>query len=206
MAKKASSKSFTKQLEKFVIKETVKQNRKAFQQRIFSAFEKIKKEMIEEFLAHPVSIEILGGPNAQNTSDTLGGYGNLFSFIGFNKGDSPLEPIIDLLKSSEIEESSDTDSGFFVKIIIPSKDDIFSVTPMPWANGRSWAEGIERGISGFGQYLNSANKGHSGAGIQVESVMRSGKFKNVQYIAALINKYTKKFKQINNTVIFTGIL
>jgi hypothetical protein len=207
MAKKASSKSFAKELEKFVVRETVKQNRKAFQQRIIAAFEKMKKEMLEEFLAHPVSVEILGGPNAENTSDTLGGYGNLFSFIGFDEGDSPLEPIIDFLESSKIENSRDTESGFLMKIFIPSKEDIFSATPVPWASGRSWAEGIERGISGFGYYLNiDSNLSRSSAGIQAQSVIRKGKFKNTSYISALLNKYTKKFQQIGNTVVLTGIL
>ena len=207
MAKKASSKSFAKELEKFVVRETVKQNRKAFQQRIIAAFEKMKKEMLEEFLAHPVSVEILGGPNAENTSETLGGYGNLFSFIGFDEGDSPLQTIIDLIESSKIEDSRDTESGFLMKIFIPSKEDIFSATPMPWASGRSWAEGIERGISGFGYYLNTdSNSSRSSAGIQAQSVIRKGKFKNTSYISALLNKYTKKFQQIGNSVVLTGIL
>jgi hypothetical protein len=207
MAKKASSKSLAKELEKFVVRETVKQNRKAFQQRIIAAFEKMKKEMLEEFLAHPVSVEILGGPNAENTSETLGGYGNLFSFIGFDEGDSPLQTIIDLIESSKIEDSRDTESGFLMKIFIPSKEDIFSATPMPWASGRSWAEGIERGISGFGYYLNTdSNSSRSSAGIQAQSVIRRGKFKNTPYISALINKYTKKFQQIGNSVVLTGIL
>lgn len=207
MAKKASSKSLAKELEKFVVRETVKQNRKAFQQRIIAAFEKMKKEMLEEFLAHPVSVEILGGPNAENTSETLGGYGNLFSFIGFDEVDSPLQTIIDLIESSKIEDSRDTESGFLMKIFIPSKEDIFSATPMPWASGRSWAEGIERGISGFGYYLNTdSNSSRSKAGIQAQSVIRRGKFKNTPYISALINKYTKKFQQIGNSVVLTGIL
>jgi hypothetical protein len=207
MAKKASSKSFAKELEKFVVRETVKQNRKAFQQRIIAAFEKMKKEMLEEFLAHPVSVEILGGPNAENTSETLGGYGNLFSFIGFDEGDSPLQTIIDLIESSKIEDGRDTESGFLMKIFVPSKEDIFSATPMPWASGRSWAEGIERGISGFGYYLNTdSNSSRSSAGIQAQSVIRRGKFKNTPYISALINKYTKKFQQIGNSVVLTGIL
>ena len=207
MAKKASLKSFAKELHKFVVSETVKQNRKAFQQRIIAAFEKIKKEMIEEFLAHPVSVEILGGPNAENTSETLGGYGNLFSFIGFNEGDSPLQPIIDFLESSKIENSRDTESGFLMKIFLPSKEEVFSVTPMPWANGRSWAEGIERGISGFGYYLNTdSNLSRSSAGIQAQSVIRKGKFKNTSYISALLNKYTKKFQQIDKSIALTSIL
>lgn len=207
MAKKVTLKSLTKQLSDFVVGEVVKKNKKAFQQRIFSAFEKIKKEMLDEFLQNPISVEISNGPSAENTSGTLDGYGNLFSFIGFSEGDAPLEPIIELLRSSRIEHSKDTQDGFLMKIFIPSKDEIFAVTPMPWASGRSWAEGIERGISGFGRYLNiDVDASRSGEGIEAKSVIRNGKFKNSPYISALMNKYTKKFQQINNTVVFTGIL
>lgn len=208
MAKKVTAKSFQKELTAFVVREVVKKNKRAFQQRITVAFDKIKQEMLEEFLAHPVSIEIEGGPDAENSSGTLDGYGNLFSFIGFNEGDSPLEPIVELLQSTRIELDRETDTGFLMKIFVPSKEDVFSVTPMPWASGRSWAEGIERGISGFGRYLNtdSVNSSRSGGGIEVQSVIRRGKFKNTPYISALINKYAKKFQQINNTVVLTGIL
>lgn len=208
MAKKVTAKSFQKELTAFVVREVVKKNKRAFQQRIIVAFDKIKQEMLEEFLAHPISIEIEGGPDAENSSGTLDGYGNLFSFIGFNEGDSPLEPIVELLQSTRIELSRETDTGFLMKIFVPSKEDVFSVSPMPWASGRSWAEGIERGISGFGRYLNtdSANSSRSGGGIEVQSVIRRGKFKNTPYISALINKYAKKFQQINNTVVLTGIL
>lgn len=212
MAKKATSKSLRKELTTFVVREVVKKNKKAFQQRIVAAFDKIKQEMLNEFLAHPVSVEIQAGPEAENSSGTLDGYGNLFSFIGFDRGSDPLEPIVELLQSASIDADSETDTGFLMKIMIPSKEDVFSVTPMPWASGRSWAEGIERGISGFGRYLNTENLAvyknriGSGRGIQADSVIRGGKFKNTSYISALLSKYAKKFQQINNTVVFTGIL
>ena len=207
MAKKVTKKSFLKELTAFVVREVVKKNKRAFQQRITVAFDKIRQEMIDEFLSHPISIEIEGGPSAENSSGTLDGYGNLFSFIGFDDGTSPLEPILELLQSTRIELNRETENGFLMKIYIPSKEDIFSVTPMPWASGRSWAEGIERGISGFGRYLNiDSNTSRSGAGIETQSVIRRGKFKNSPYISALINKYAKKFQQINNTVVLTGIL
>lgn len=207
MAKKVTKKSFLKELTTFVVREVVKKNKRAFQQRITVAFDKIRQEMIDEFLSHPISIEIEGGPSAENSSGTLDGYGNLFSFIGFDDGTSPLEPILELLQSTRIELNRETQDGFLMKIYIPSKEDIFSVTPMPWASGRSWAEGVERGISGFGRYLNiDSSTSRSGAGIETQSVIRRGKFKNSPYISALINKYAKKFQQINNTVVLTGIL
>jgi hypothetical protein len=77
---------------------------------------------------------------------------------------------------------------------------------MPWAKGRSWAEGIEKGISGFGRYLNSDRlNSRSGTGIEVDSVIRKGKFSNTPYISALLNKYTKRFQEINKVIVLSGL-
>jgi hypothetical protein len=207
MAKKLTAQSVQKQLKEFVEGAVAKTYGKFFQQRIIIAFNKIKKEMIQEFLNHPVTVEIKAGPDAENISGTLGGYGNLFSFIGFEEGGSPTDPIEGLLNLSRIEYSRQTKNGFIMKILLPSKQEIFGETPLPWARGRSWAEGIERGISGFGQYLNiDSINSRSGAGIETKSVIRKGKFKNTAYISALLNKYTKKFEEINNTTVFSGVL
>lgn len=207
MAKKITSKSVQKQLETFLKKEVSKVYSKTFEKRIVTAFNRIKREMISEFLNHPVTLEIKAGPYAENTSGTLDGYGNLFSFIGFSDGDDPINSIEGLLNLSKIEKGQDTKDGFIMKIFLPSKQEIFSETPMPWATGRSWAEGIEKGISGFGQYLNTESiSSRSGEGVQVKAQIRKGKFRNTQYISALLNKYFKRFQEINKTVIFSGVL
>jgi hypothetical protein len=209
MPGKISNKEVEKQLASFVVKETMKQNRSKFQSQVTKAFEKIKREMILEFMNHPVTREILGGPDASNESGTLGGYGNLFSFIGFNKGDDPIEAILELINSSEILSSNTANSGIMFTISIPSKQAIFAATPLPWASGRSWSEAIERGISGLGYYLNRENldNSNSGTGIQVKSVLRRGsKYKPVKYISSLLNEYTKKFKNIDKTIIISKIL
>ena len=82
-------------------------------------------------------------------------------------------------------------------VIYPSADDIFRVTPLPWAEGRSWAKGIESGISGLGYYLNLKEKGRSGAGVQSEESVAGGAFKNTQYISAMINNFKRKIKTLN---------
>ena len=43
--------------------------------------EKAHARLVDEFVNHPVTKEIEGGVTASNQSGTLGGYGNLFSFI-----------------------------------------------------------------------------------------------------------------------------
>ena len=69
---------------------------------------------------------------------------------------------------------------------------------MPWATGRSWAKGIETGISGLGYYLlKNTDSSRSGLGIQSpRKVRKKSKFKNTQYISALIKKYEKEFKNL----------
>mgnify|MGYP000686684010 CR=1 FL=1 len=117
-------------------------------------FNKIKNQYLQEFLNHPITQEIKGGIDATNTSGTLGGITNLYSFIGFDAGSDPTKPIEDLLEKSNyriVFNNKALDSSIIFDI--PTAVQIFEITPMPWAVGRSWARGIETGISGLGYYL-----------------------------------------------------
>lgn len=161
------------------------------------AFMKIRNQMIAEFLSHPVTQEIKAGSEASNISGTLGGRGNLFSFIGFNSGEDPIAPIVEMLESSEIIFNRITATGIYSTVFIPTADEIFQATPMPWAEGRSWAHGIESGISGLGWYIHQRGLGRSEGGVQSsQQLVGNVKFKNVQYISALINKYRKIIKSL----------
>ena len=160
-------------------------------------FESLKKEMIKEFLAHPVTLEISAGPGAKNISGTLNGTSNLFAFIGFTPGEDPIKPIIEILERIDFKEGSGSKTGVDFLIDMPQSYDVFAVTPMPWATGRSWAKGIETGISGLGYLLNKAGKSsRSGVAIQVKNKVRSGGFSNTPYISALLKKYENKFKKL----------
>lgn len=160
-------------------------------------FDKTKEEMIEEFLSDPVTVELLSGASGSNISGTLNGNSNLFAFIGFQSGDDPTKPILTLLRGISYKDAGESTKGRKFSVIMPTTDDIFSVTPMPWATGRSWAKGIETGISGLGFLLNkSSSSSRSGVAIQARSKVRSGKFNNRPYISALLKKYKKKFKEI----------
>jgi hypothetical protein len=176
-----------------------KEIRNEMEKEALKKFQEIKDEMIQEFLNHPVTQEIKAGPSASNSSGTLGGVSNLFAFIGFEELDDPIKPIIDLLNSTKMTYGGLSPMGIKFIIFLPEARDIFSATPLPWATGRSWAEGIEKGISGLGFLLrNSSNSSRSGAAIQSSVKIRSGKYKNTQYISYIINKYDKKFKKLND--------
>ena len=163
-----------------------------------SNFLELKNELISKFNNHLVTREIEAGPDATNISGTLGGYGNLFSFIGFKKGDDPIQPIRKAFDNIVLTSMKVDRKGTSLSyVMFPSADDIFKITPLPWAEGRSWAKGIESGISGLGYYLNLAEKGRSSAGLQSEEKVGDGGFRNVKYISALINDFERKIKTLN---------
>jgi len=169
--------------------------RKLFQR----SFQKKKNEMIAEFLNHPVTIEIKGGVNSTNISGTLGGgSGNLFSFIGFDSNDDPIEPILRILEQISFDYLNTSTKRINYRINLPSSKEIFAATPMPWATGRSWAKGIETGISGLGFYLRKeTSNSRSGLGIQSpRKVRKKSKFKNIKYISDLIKRYEKEFSNL----------
>lgn len=166
-----------------------------------SQVEKDKLIFLQEFNSHPVTLEIDSGETASNVSGTLGGYGNLFSFIGFVKGSDPIKPIreliqkIKLIRSSIRSRNGSSDSpSFSFSVFVPSKADFENVSKMPWAAGRSWLLGIERGISGFGSYLNQVFSGsRSGSGLQAVKKIRNYSFKNVSYFSRIYSDFFKKY-------------
>ncbi len=161
---------------------------------LFKEFERLKKDMITDFLRHPITKEIEGGPMALNTSGTLGGYGNLFSFIGFEKGSRPISPIVALLRQTNFNCSRMVRGVINITVELPSADQIFRATPLPWATGISWAKRIEVGMSGLGMYMSKpAETSRSGTGLQSSKNIRGGKFSNTQYITAFLKKWQKEF-------------
>jgi hypothetical protein len=174
--------------------------KKEVQRIVEKEFSQIHKEFLATFDNHPVTLEIKSGPRASNISRTLSGVGNLFTYIGFNEGADPIKPLRELLQTYEIKYHPKRES-IRVNIDVPSKEKVFAATPLPWATGRSWARGIERGISGLGQYLVKSDKirqSKSGRAIQVKGKIRGGKFSNIQYLSALLNDYYKKIQKIEN--------
>lgn len=169
---------------------------------IYKKIEKMKKQMIQNFLSLPITREIMEGPDASNISGTLGGYGNLFSFIGFSKGDKPIAPIIQQLEKTTHRVIKFSANGRArLTIEMPSKQDIFKVTPLPWATGISWAQRMEIGLSGLGMYLNTSSpSSSSGRGIQVKNPIRGGKFSNQPYVSQFLNKWQKAFLNIDKKV------
>jgi hypothetical protein len=156
--------------------------------------------LLSEFENHPVTKEIQDGASAGNESGTLGGYGNLYTYIGFSSGDNPTGRLRNLIagtialvsRHSARSRIKPGGRGIYVpiRVRIPSITQIAAASPLPWEPGRSWAMGIETGISGFGNYMNKAFiNSRSGAGLQSKHKVREGGFRPRSYLKAMLTKF-----------------
>lgn len=160
--------------------------------------EKQKILFQKDFESHPVTQELEGGENASNISGTLGGYGNLFSFLGFDNGSNPTLPVKLLIQDIFLNSSVKlTGKVFQFKVNIPSKEEFGSVSRLPWEGGRSWLLDIERGISGLGAYLYGRfSASRSGGGIQSKYNYSNRRFRNVKYFSEMYAKFLKRIGAI----------
>ena len=159
------------------------------------------RKMVQNFDSHVVTREINSGPDSSNISGTLGGYGNLFSFIGFPKGSSPTDIVRAYMrKGTRVYRTARvTTNPNFVemafRIKAPSLQDIEGITPSPW-DGKSWIRGVERGISGLGYYINEESKGsRSGKGYQSSKEIRGYIYKPIKYITSIIEKFNEDLQR-----------
>lgn len=155
-----------------------------------------KAWLISQFWTHPVTREIVAGSNAENLSGSLAdveGPANLWGFIGFERGSEPVEPIMQMLEQIQLGAHHRLGKMIVFDVIMPTAEEIFDATPMPWAAGRSWAEGIEQGISGVGYFLaDETDRSRSGAGVQVTNKLRGGVYKRQKYISFLLKEFKRK--------------
>jgi len=175
----------------------------AARKRANQALNEGKKAYLEEFDNHPVTKELSAGIHSGNTSGTLGGYGNLRTFMGFSS--NPIPVLREILKR-----------GFSVKKEIPSKrkDEIrifefsfpdkayleahTSALHLEFESGRNWVLAIERGISGFSNYMYKKFRGgKSGKGVQVKGTISRGmsSFKPTQYRSTFENAFKDRIKK-----------
>lgn len=180
-------------------------------------FESQKIEMIQGFLKDDISQEIKK-PDLGNISGTLGGYGDLFGFIGFFEGSSPIEEVSEILfsktelKSIKIQRIYNRDArGRFtsgrsfvnvnVSFSVPDLDDFDETSQRVVRDysGRNWIKGIEKGISGFNRYANYP-RGESRRGVQLGGVIKNpsvsrpklSNYKPRGYVTPLIKEFIKK--------------
>ena len=169
----------------------------------------IKKEVLQQFDKHEVTKEIKKGPSGRSSS-LLGGQGNFFGFLGFEKGSQPIVALSEVLENSFNISSK---KGRVVKvsknifrvefdIMMPNKLDIYSVTPLPWTT-KSWVQGVEKGITNYSQTVFQPRKGsgflydkysRSGVALQTPRQINFIKFSPTPYIINILEKAKRKLK------------
>ena len=169
----------------------------------------LKGVALKEFDRHPVSREIAQGPEGVNVSNTLSGEGNLFSFIGFSKTSDPLGPVREVLKSNlnltsrqkKKRGAKGMVSGYSYQLSFPTFAAFDLVARMPWESGNSWVEGVEKGISGYSNYMyfkfgdgKDLKKSRSGKALQVKKSANSGIFKTTPYITEILTNYRRRLE------------
>jgi len=164
-----------------------------------------KALLLQEFDAHPVTQEIKAGPapSTKNISGTLGGEGNLFSFLGFYAGDNPTDRVRDVLETqvrlaTGVRREPKTNSvRFRFSLRIPTQE-INAASPMTWESGKSWVNAIEKGVSGFSHYLWKKFIGpasRSFYGIQAENTVRGGSFTKRDYLKEIFRNFVARLRK-----------
>lgn len=154
-------------------------------------------KLLQDFLNTEIAKEIQAGSNASNTSNLLSGRGNLFTFLGYQKSDKPIQELSKFLANSIKVESisiSASTNAVQININIPTLDDMDGIAELPWIN-KSLAKAIEKGISGLGNYLYS-EKGfdvsRSGKAIQTKTINKSQRLSPNPFITKIIKDIAKK--------------
>ena len=177
-----------------------------------------KTKAIKEFDDHDVTQELLN-PEDGNKSKTLGGYGDLFGFIGFEAGYDPISPVKLTLESKIKFESTNLSilyprnvkgqfaTGKRTKVIsisyrVPDLNDFSkSAKFQGWNGNRNWIKGIERGISGVSYYADYP-RGRSERGLQLRGPIKNSSsetdrpstFTTRPYITEIVENFKKNFK------------
>lgn len=169
-------------------------------------FDENKDVFLAAFDAHPVTKEIRGGPTVQ---ESILGYGNLFSFLGFERDEKPVTPLRAWLKQAIRRDGRPkvaVEGGVIVlrqNVSVPTLDDVNAAAneknPLDsWAGGRAWTDLIEKGIPGFARFLSiygGKNRrkhmddppSRSGTAIQVKTKnLREGRPGPISYLSGLL--------------------
>lgn len=171
-----------------------------------SAAEEVKSALKYEFIAHPITQEILKGPHANSSLLNLGGWGSLFAFLGFDEFDDPIGPLLDIIDRQTSYEVYKIRNGVYgYRVFVPSVDDFQPVAELSWLGGSNWVKQIPNGIPGLANFLPS-DGGRSGGGIQTKGRVRSekeGKSVRGGYYAGMVKNAERNFRKAVENRAFT---
>lgn len=159
-------------------------------------FEEVKKDVLDQVRAHPVSQEL---ENHTNPSAFLSGVrGTLFGFMGFQSGSQPVQALISFLDANlKYTISRRVRGSTKLTIVIPDYADMRSdkTLSLPW-DSLAWPEAIEKGISGLGYYLfKRGGNSRSGDGVQLRKELRSANFQTKPFLSVIFKRAETKLNK-----------
>ena len=156
--------------------------------------------LLREFNTHSITEELKAGPTASNTSNTLGGNGNLSSFLGFFSNQNPTEELHSLLNKISMKKVTRRGNVVYFRIDLPEKQEIMAATRMNWGSGTSWAYAVENGeFNGDEALSHFVFKTWAGSrskqGFQVAGEYTSDNFSPKPYITEILNNFRSRINQ-----------
>lgn len=123
--------------------------------------------MLKDFDKHPVSAEIKAGPRALDYSGATSGYGNLYSFLGFEAGSHPVDDLREvIIANTSLQQTVFRNNGWYFRVRLPSEETIRSVTKMDWGTEDSWINAVEKGLDNLDSFMFKKKFGRSRYGFQ----------------------------------------
>jgi hypothetical protein len=180
-------------------------NSKALKNLAYGAAKKkmdgLQNTALKQLDQHPVTLELEKGTSGMNSS-LLGGRGNFFGFLGFREGQQPVEIIRDAFKDHikirsqkpKLKKVSATSFTWEFDIDIPSKTEIYGVTPMAWSS-RSWVKGVERGVTNYTKTIfTESSESRSGIALQSKQNVNFITYSPTPYITSILDNLKKQLR------------
>lgn len=96
----------------------------------------------------------------------------LFGFMGFEEGSDPVGDLVAYLEENITQKIQVRigDLTLLSSVSLPSKSKMAKEPSLqlPWLNGISWPDALERGIPNFSSFIGKPNQGRSALGIQAK--------------------------------------
>lgn len=146
-----------------------------------------KDKLLNNLDKNDISIELSVEDPESHIPSLMLEYGNLFSYLGFNQGDQPYSKLrnymsnsIKISKKLEIKKVTNDRLYYTYSVSLPSEDQIYKKTKLPWQKNNSWVRIVEKtGLDNFGHFLftieKELKKSRSTTGLQIKQKLNDSK-------------------------------
>jgi hypothetical protein len=150
--------------------------------------------LVDEIEAHPISQEIRAGESSTNSSGALGGYGNLFTFLGGFDGDVVGRIVQNIIAKSKLGRVTAVNSA--------SKDILFrgdvalrldQVDENLSFENRGVIDAVENGLGNFSNYVYHKGKeldgSRTGPAVQSKKKFENRSYTPKEWIGSLLRAF-----------------